>query len=189
VAPPLAAVAAATLLGLVAAVMGPYLMEPGVAAPLSWWDPARWNGASVWHRVLGLWVSPWSMLFALAVPLASARLSRLARDVELRDVFDRAPLAPFVQPALTNALLAVGLLSLWSAFSVDFGAARPVLVNGAVALALVAVALLLPVQGARRRVREAKDAELAWTAPRSCASGSCCGPPSPSPAPPRRQTR
>ena len=153
---------AATLVGLAGALMGPYLMEPGVATPLYWWNPTHWNGASVWHRVLGLWVSPWSVMFAIVVPLASARLSRLARDVALRDVFDRAPLAPFVQPALTNALLAVGLLSLWSAFSVDFGAARPVLVHAALALALVAVALLLPVQGVRQRVHEAKEAELAW---------------------------
>jgi hypothetical protein len=159
---PPAVPAVAALTGLAGALMGPYLMEPGVATPLYWWNPAHWNGASVWHRVLGLWVSPWSVMFALVVPLASVRLSRLARDVELRDVFDRAPLAPFVQPALTNALLAVGLLSLWSAFSVDFGAARPVLVNAAVALALVAVALLLPVQGVRRRVHEAKEVELAW---------------------------
>jgi hypothetical protein len=160
--PPAAVRAVAIAVGLASAFYGPYLMEPTLGSPLHWWFPSQWNGASVWHRVLGLWVSPWAVLFTCAVLWASVRLSRLARGVTLRDPFDRAPVMPFAGPALTNAGLAMGLLSLFATFALDFGAARPVLFNGGLAVVLVLVALLLPTAGVRARVREAKDGELAW---------------------------
>ena len=154
----------AAAFGLVSAFFGPSSMEPGVMAPLDWWRPSGWSPETAWHRVLGLWIGPWGAALTLAILVASLRLSRLARRLRPLDLFDRRPLAPFVAQAMTHALLVTGVATLSATFSVDFGAAMQVVWSLTSNVALVLAGVLLPVLGVRRRIREARDAELRWSA-------------------------
>jgi hypothetical protein len=137
-------------------------MEPEVGGPLFWWDPSRWEPETVWHRVLGPWAGVWSGLLGVTIVVVAWRSSRLAPAVDAADLTDQRRLAPYVQLALTNMLVAVGQFSLYAAFAVDFGVTAQVLLSAGVSVVIAAVALLLPLRGVRGRVVTVKRAELAW---------------------------
>ncbi len=126
------------------------------------YDPATWSPEVAWHRVLGLVLGFWTARLATGMVIESGRFSDLAASVRQIDLLDLGGLAPFARQGLTCALLAIGTVSVYALFLVDFGylpfvaglLAGSVLVGG--------LTLLLPLRGAREQVRIAKQAELAW---------------------------
>ncbi|MDB4951007.1 MAG: hypothetical protein JWM27_3656 [Gemmatimonadetes bacterium] len=149
-------------IGLLGAIVGPSLTEPGRTV-LAWWQPASWSPEVWWHRVPGLGIGVWFGVFTHVLLASSARLSRISAQVKI-DLFDLSPLVPFTQQGLNNGLLAVGPLAMYGLISVDFGLTPMLGVVFASALVLVSAALLLPVRGAHLRIVAAKKAELAWCA-------------------------
>jgi hypothetical protein len=91
-------------------------------------------------------------------------MSRIAYRLSRIDLLDLTPLAPFAQQGLSNALLLVGALSVYSLMMLETGFMMLMLVVGGSALFLAVLALLAPVRGVQKRVRGAKQEELAWIA-------------------------
>lgn len=90
----------------------------------------------------------------------SRQLSQLARALPGIDLFDPAPLRPFTDQGLTNGLLVAGALSLFGLFALDQGLSPMLASVATLALALVGVAIALPLRGVRDRIRQAKRAAL-----------------------------
>ncbi len=149
----------AGLMGAAVSFATPYLTPP---VPESLWNPASWSAEVAWHRVLGPIVGWWLAWLVYAVFSVSKRLSRLASRLSAVDLFDLAPLAPFAQQGLTNALLAVGFVSLSSLFLIETGMGIVAAALGGVTLLVAAAALVMPVRGVRQRIRLAKETELKW---------------------------
>ena len=89
-------------------------------------------------------------------------MSRIAQQLSRIDLLDLAPLAPFAQQGLANALLLVGVLSVASLMMLETGFMMLMLVIGSSTLVFAVLALLAPVFGVQTRVREAKQQELRW---------------------------
>lgn len=92
----------------------------------------------------------------------SKRLSRLAGRVSSVDLFDLAPLAPFSQQGLSNALMAVGFVSLSSLFLIESGTGIVATALGPLTLFVAGSALVMPVRGVQNRIRQEKASELEW---------------------------
>jgi hypothetical protein len=151
----LAAAGAAGVVSAIATVLSPGLWAlghmPDWTHPTVLWLFVR--NALVW----------WIVLRGLALELVLAwRFSRLAQQVERVDLFDRGVFAPFSRRALRSVLLWM-LLAAWDSLTyVGPGAVGELLTLGLVTLAAFAfAALLLPLLGPHRRLREAKVRELA----------------------------
>lgn len=149
----------ATLIGFVIALTPPYLVAPIPDAP---WNPAEWNAEVVWHRILGPVMGIGLAWLAYAITAVSLRMSRIAQQLNRIDLLDLTPLAPFAQQGLTNALLLVGVLSVASLMMLESGFMMLMMVIGSSTLVFAVLALLAPVIGVQKRVREAKQQELAW---------------------------
>ena len=149
----------ATLIGFAIALMPPYFVAPIPDAP---WNPAEWNEEVVWHRILGPVMGIGLAWLAYAITAVSLRMSRIAKQLNRIDLLDLAPLAPFAQQGLTNALLLVGVLSVASLMMLETGFMMLMMVIGSSTLVFAVLALFAPVFGVRKRVREAKQQELAW---------------------------
>ena len=145
------------LLGLATGFGMPLLVPP---VPEALWDPSSWSPEVAWHRLLGPLVSVLQWWLAYAILTVSVRLSRIARRLGRIDLLNLEPLAPFTQQGLTNALLLIGLLSLWSLMLLETGFGTAMVLVGTANLLLVVTAFLLPVIGVHRRIREAKHGEL-----------------------------
>jgi hypothetical protein len=123
---------------------------------------AAWAGHFVWMGILAM------ALFGLLVPMA-ARSVRRARTfsrlgARLRvDLLDADRLAPFGRVALRGAAYWLVGSAIAMLLIVDADAWGIVVGVNVVTVALGAAAFLLPVRGVRRRLRDAKRAELAWT--------------------------
>jgi hypothetical protein len=143
--------------GAVVASLPPLLVDPGDPV----YDPRAWSLEVAWHRVTAPFVG-WSLLLLLAGVLAeSRRLDRLAQRLRPLDVFDLRPLEPFVRQGLTHALLLAGSLALGLLFLVEDRLGPVVVLIGALGSLGAAVGLVLPLRGARARLRAARDASLA----------------------------
>ena len=147
------------VIGLVFAFATPYMIQPVPATP---WMPSTWSPEVTWHRLLGPIMTVLTWWLGFAVVSVSARMSRLARRLSQIDVFDLSALVPFTQQGLTNALLLIGLIAIWSLMSLETGFGQVMLINGAAALTVTAFALLYPVRGVHKRIRQAKEVELSW---------------------------
>lgn len=147
------------VIGLLFAFVAPYIVQPVPATP---WMPSSWSPEVTWHRLLGPLVSILTWWLGYAVVSVSARMSRLARKLGHIDLFDLSGLAPFTRQGLTNALLLLGLIAIWSLMLLETGFGQMMLVNGSAALIVTAFALLYPVRGVHGRIRQAKEAELSW---------------------------
>lgn len=152
---------AAGLAGLAAALLLPFLAQGSEFA----YHPAHWTAEVAWHRALAPMTGWFAGRFLWAVLVESRRFSALAVCLPEVDLFDLRPLALFARQGLANALLNVGLVSVFalSLFEADF--ARIFALLGLVNLAVSAAGLLLPVRGAQLRIRAAKAAALAACLP------------------------
>jgi len=150
------------IIGLAAFVMAlvtPYVVPPVPETP---WNPATWSPEVAWARVLG----PVSMILGwwlgYAIISVSVRLSRIAKSLATIDLLDLSSLAPFTQQGLTNALLLIGSLSIWSLIMIETGFGQLMLVVGGTTLAGTALALLVPVYGVHQRILQSKKQALDW---------------------------
>jgi hypothetical protein len=145
------------LLGLVTGFGMPLLVPP---VPEALWNPAGWSPEVYWHRLLGPIVSVLQWWLAYAIITVSVRLSRIARRLSRIDLLNLEPLAPFTQQGLTNALLLIGLLSLWSLMLIETGFGAVMAILCVATLLLVVTAFLLPVRGVHQCICQAKQEEL-----------------------------
>jgi hypothetical protein len=126
--------------------------QPGWAHPTVFWLFAR--NAVTW----------WILLRGMALELITGhRFSQLAADVAVSDPCERAPFAPFARRALRNVLLWM-LLAAWLSLTyVGPGwAIGTLMALGLTTVAAFACAsFVLPLLGPHRRLRAAKQAELA----------------------------
>jgi hypothetical protein len=119
------------------------------------WPPELW-----WHRLLGLFTGLWTGCLFAAVWDTAALTSRLADRVDPVDLLDLSVWSPFVKQGLLTTLLVIGGFTVqalrlyepqeWIALVMVLGASLPLALLG----------LWLPVRGAHRRIRQAKEAEL-----------------------------
>jgi hypothetical protein len=153
--------AIATLVGIALAFLPPNFVEPVPEAP---WDPRSWNAEIAWHRVLGPLMGIGLAWLTYAIVVVSLRMSRIAQKLSRIDLLDLSSLAPFAQQGLTHALLLIGTLSISALMMLESGFMALMTFIGSGTLVVAVLALLAPVRGVQRRVSEAKQAELDWTA-------------------------
>jgi hypothetical protein len=145
-------------LGLASAVCLSIDLSPG---PVSY-DPRTWSAETAWHRVLALAMGFLSFRLVALLLIRSRRLSRLVERIAEVDLLDLSGFAPLSRQGLANAALMLGYAAAHSFFLVDL-AYLPVLLTILVSGGLfAAVGFLIPLRGAQRRIRTARDAELAW---------------------------
>ena len=147
------------ILGLAIAFAAPYMVPPVPETP---WSLSTWTPEVAWHRVLGPLLFVWQLWLVYAVITVSMRLSRIAKRLRNINLLDLSPLAPFTQQGLTNALLLIGLLSIWSLMMLETGFGQLMIVIGGSTLVVTTLALLSPVRGVKNRIRQSKESELAW---------------------------
>ncbi|HEX7035061.1 MAG TPA: hypothetical protein VF210_04775 [Pseudomonadales bacterium] len=109
-------------------------------------------------RDVAIWV--FSMRLILVVIGSSWRVSQIVERTARIDLFDLRGLAPIVRIGLRNALAFAAGVSMLAAMSGDEVTLPVTLATMAIVGAVGAFALLLPVRGARRAIRTAKNAEL-----------------------------
>ena len=147
------------LIGLALSFAGPFLVPPVAPTP---WNPSTWSPEVAWHRIIGPAIGLWMWWLGYAIVSVSRRMSRIAKKLSRIDLLDLSPLAPFTQQGLTNALLLIGLLSILSLTMFETGFKQMMIVNGSVFLVLIIIALLSPVRGVHKRIRQSKEAALRW---------------------------
>jgi len=147
------------LAGLILSLATPYLTPPVPEAP---WNPSTWGPEVAWHRILGPLTMAWTWWLAYAIITVSIRMSRIAKQMCKIDLLDLSPLAPFTQLGLTNALLLIGSLSIWSLMMIETGFGQMMIIIGGATLAGTAFALLAPVHGVHKRICRSKKRELDW---------------------------
>jgi hypothetical protein len=151
----------AAFVGIAIAFLPPYFVDPVPDAP---WDPRSWNPEVAWHRILGPFMGVGLAWLTYAIVVVSLRMSRIAQRLSRIDLLDLSSLSPFAQQGLNNALLLVGVLSISALMMLETGFMVLITVIGTGTLVLAVLALLAPVRGVQKRVREAKQRELDWTA-------------------------
>ena len=145
------------LAGFVVALLLPYITPP---VPQSPWHPSSWNAEVAWHRVLGPAMLVIVIWHGYAVMTVSKRMSNIARRLSNIDLLDLSPLEPFTRLGLSNSLLAIGGLSIFSLMLIETGFVLTMLIFGVPIISLAVVALLYPVHGVHDRIRQKKEAEL-----------------------------
>jgi hypothetical protein len=91
----------------------------------------------------------------------SRRFSELAQELPHERLFESAPLAPFGRLGLLFALLWLLMPSIFALNAMDRAFALPIALLAVLCVGIAIGALLLPVLGIHRRIREAKAAESA----------------------------
>jgi hypothetical protein len=147
------------LAGLILSLATPYLTPP---VPEALWNPSTWSPEVAWHRILGPLTMVWGGWLAYAIITVSIRMSRIAKQMCRVDLLDLSPLAPFTQLGLTNALLLIGSLSIWSLMMIETGFGQMMIIIGGATLTGTAFALLAPVYGVHERICRSKKRELGW---------------------------
>jgi hypothetical protein len=147
------------LAGFLISLATPYLTPP---VPEALWNPSTWSPEVAWHRILGPLTMVWAWWLVYAIITVSIRMSRIAKQMCRIDLLDLSPLAPFTQLGLTNALLLIGSLSIWSLMMIETGFGQMMIIIGGATLAGTAFALLAPVHGVHKRICRSKERELGW---------------------------
>lgn len=150
------------IIGVVAFVLAlstPYIVPPVPEAP---WNPTTWSPEVAWARILGPLTMMFSWWLGYAIISVSMRMSRIAKSLATIDLLDLSPLAPFTQQGLTNALLLIGSLSIWSLMTIETGFGQIMVIIAGAILAGTTFALLAPVYGVHKRIRKSKEEALAW---------------------------
>ena len=119
-----------------------------------------WGVEQIWSWSLGAFCG-WNLGAFIDTTLAcSRRFSEIAGRLERIDLFDLSGLAPFARQGLLFALLWVLLPSVFAVNAVDRDFATSISVLTAICVVVGTTALLLPVLGVHRRIRQAKRAEI-----------------------------
>jgi hypothetical protein len=147
------------LAGLILALTTPYMVPPVPETP---WNPLTWSPEVAWHRILGPVVMVWGAWLVYAIVTVSVRMSRIAKKMCKIDLLDLSPLAPFTQQGLTNALVIIGSLSVWSLMMIETGFGQMLLIIGGGTLIGTVFALVSPVHGVHVRICQSKERELGW---------------------------
>ena len=147
------------LCGLLLALTTPYFTPPVQPAP---WNPATWSPEVAWHRTLGPLTMVWGWWLLYTIVTVSVRMSRIARSLARVNLIDLSPLAPFTQLGLTNALLLIGMLSIWSLMMIETGFGQMMVILGVTTLIGTALAMLAPVHGVHKRICRSKEEALGW---------------------------
>ena len=145
------------LIGFALAFAAPYMVPPVQPEP---WNPLAWSPEVAWHRILLPVILVWQSWLVYAVVMVSLHMSRVAKKLSHIDLLDLTPLAPFTHLGLTNALLLIGLLSIWSLMMLETGFGQIMILIGGITLVVTVLALLAPVGGAHERIQQSKKAEL-----------------------------
>ena len=145
--------------GFALSMATPYIVPPIPEAP---WNPSNWSTEVAWHRILGPIMMVWAWWLGYAIVMVSVRMSRIAKRLNRIKLFDLSPLAPFTHQGLTNALLLIGSLSIWSLMLIETGFGKMMWIVASITLVIVILAMLAPVQGVHKRILQAKQEEIAW---------------------------
>jgi len=137
----------------------PYIVPPVPQAP---WNPSNWSAEVVWHRILSPIAMVLSWWLGYAIVMVSVRMSRIATRLNQINLFDLSPLAPFTQQGLTNALLLIGSLSIWSLTLIETGFGKMMWIISGATLVTTVLAMLAPVQGVHKRILQSKQEEIEW---------------------------
>jgi hypothetical protein len=114
-----------------------------------------------WHRVLGLLAGVWIGAFFAAVIDTAAQTFRLADWIDVVDLLDLSVWSPFVKQGLLTSLMVIGGMTIQAARLYEPGERVILAISFGMTLPLALVGVWLPVRGAHRRIRQAKEAELA----------------------------
>jgi hypothetical protein len=145
----------AAVLGLSGGLLAPYLGQGE--------DFYTWSALSpetLWHRVMSPVLGYWFARLAFAVLSESVRLSALAGRLLPLDLFDLQPLTPFTRQGLTHALVVVGFSSIQSLFLMESGYGLTLSIMWVLTAGVAITGFLVPVNGVRKRIRDAKGAWL-----------------------------
>jgi hypothetical protein len=119
-----------------------------------------WGVEQIWTWSLGAFCG-WNLgVFIDTTFACSRRFSEIAARLERIDLLDLSGLAPFARQGLLFALLWVLLPSIFAVNAVDRDFASSIFLVCAVCVVVSTTALLLPVLGVHRRIREAKHEEI-----------------------------
>lgn len=146
------------LIGVALSLLIPLLAD----SPRVLYDPHYWLPEMYWHRlttpVLGWWLGR----VATLVVTQSLRMRDLVERLPEIDLFDPAPLRPFVSQVSSHALVLAGITAVLALnlFEEHFG--QMVGALAAMNAGLGALVVLGPLRGVRDRVREAKGHALTW---------------------------
>ena len=118
-----------------------------------------WGAENAWSWLVGTLLC-FSLGCFVATTLAiSRRFSQLAQKVPRDALFEPAALAPFGRMGLLFALLWLLIPSIFALNAMDRAFELPIALFGVLCAGIAVGALLLPVLGIHRRIREAKAAE------------------------------
>jgi len=126
--------------------------------PSLYFAAGYWRPEAIFGWTVGGFVGFWLGSFVYVTLAYARRFSRLAESLEEPDLLDLEPVRPFARHGLSSALLWLVLVSLVTVNAVDlawFGLMVSIAFAGGI------VALVVPVQGLRVRIRDTKRAELA----------------------------
>jgi hypothetical protein len=129
--------------------------------PAIYFQSWYWGGAQIWIWLVGIVVAWNGGVVVRAILVYGRRFSELARKLPAIDLFDLTPLAPFARQGLRSAIPGLIVISFFALNLLDRAFLWAIGLMGALSLAVVVAALLLPVRGVRQRIRDAKRAELA----------------------------
>ncbi len=145
----------AAVLGVSGGLLAPYL---GQGEDFYTWGAN--NAETLWQRVMAPVLGYWFARLAFAVLSESLRLSALAGRLMPLDLFDLRPLTPFTHQGLTHALVIVGFSSIQSLFLIESGYGLTLSLMWILTAGVATTGLLVPVNGVRKRIRNAKVARL-----------------------------
>lgn len=146
----LGAVAGGVTVGVAINAVVNSLLPPGHPA----WDDLYWRLL----RDVTIWI--FAIRLMLVVIGSARRVSRLSERAARIDLLDLRGLAPLARIGLRSALAFAVAASMIAALAGDALTLPVTLVTMAVVAVVGAFTVLLPVRGARRAIRAAKDAEL-----------------------------
>jgi hypothetical protein len=129
--------------------------------PLLYLRDDYWFAENTWSWLVGAFFCFGLGRFADTTLQTSRRFSELAQRLVRIDLFDPAALAPFARQGLLCALLWLLLPSIFALNAMDRDFALPIALLGLLGVGVATAALLLPVSGVHRRIRDAKRAERA----------------------------
>ncbi len=125
-------------------------------------DTGYWVFEHLWDNGLAVLIGWLVGRFLYAMVADALYVSRLAERLATVDLLDPAPLQPFVRQGTRGALLTVVFLTINAGHLGNFVISAPALaVTLPALLALAGAALVLPLGGVHRRIREEKRVRLA----------------------------